>query len=383
MRILLISREIYPHRIGGKEVFLYHLAKELQKRKHQTRILCEKANGSNDKNLDYIEQKLLSIPRLRLLSFLFKSITAVKKIASKVEIINAHFHDINCVLLPILKWLYGIPYIITVHGGGLRKWQLKPLFRLAYLNAACVITVSDGIKDEYVNRGCKDVLTIPPMLPFQRHFMRKQELFSKYGLDPESKILLFLGRLIHAKRPDFLLKVFISLGEEYIKSNKINLIFVGDGPLRSFLQETVQGSGLNRSIKFLGYVPHHQVGELFRLADLFVLPSDYEGFPLSVIEAMHYGLTVIGSDTRGINEIITHNENGILFPKGDKTSLRKCLTEILEDEKKRKKIGNSAKRHVKENYSFDKIVDRYIAVYKDVISGSRDQHIYNLEALKI
>ncbi|MFX0195694.1 MAG: glycosyltransferase family 4 protein [Candidatus Hodarchaeota archaeon] len=369
MNIMLISRELYPYDIGGKELFLNFLIQELSRRGNKVWVFSQKAYKWNNNNVRSTQIKVLSIPYLKTLSYFLGVILSLRKLNPRIDLINIHHHDMNVLGLLLIKTIYNIPYLITVHGGGLKKWRFKSIFRLAYRNAACVITVSDGIKHEYGNRGCKDVLTIPPMLPFERHFMKKEGTLSKYGLDPGSKVLLFLGRLTPGKRPDFLLKVFISLGEKYIKRNKVKLIFAGDGPLGASLQKMVEGSGLNQSVKFLGYVPHHQVGELFRLADVFILPSDYEGFPLSVIEAMHYGLTVIGSDTRGINEIITHNKNGLLFPKGDAHRLKQYIIDLLEDEEKRAIIGNSAKKHVRKHYSFSKTVDQYIDIYKKAISS--------------
>lgn len=368
MNILFMTRETYPHKIGGREVFLYHLTNELANRKNNVWLLCEKGSGEPNKNIHYIEQKLIPIPRLRFLSFFLKSILSVKSISNEVGIINAHFHDINCLLLPILKIIFKIPYVITVHGGGLKEWENKWLFKFAFGNANSIIAVSDAIKKEYEKRGCRNVITIPPVLPIEKNIINVEQKMTRYGINPETKVILFLGRLTPNKNPDLLLEAFRSLGTEYITRKKLSLVYVGGGPLKGKLENMIQEYRLEKWTKIVGSVPHEQVSGWFEVADLYILPSDYEGFPLSIVEAMSHGVPVIATDTRGINEIITHGENGLLFPIGNIQALKTLLIEMFESDLKRKEIGDHAKKFIEEHYSFGKIVNDYISVYGDVIS---------------
>lgn len=376
-----MTRETYPQKVGGREVFLYHLTNELASRENNIWLLCEKGSGERNKNIHYIEQKLIPIPRLRFLSFFLSSILSFKKVCKEVEIINAHFHDINCLLLPLLKAFFKIPYVITVHGGGLKRWGSKLLFKIAYGNASCVITVSESIKKEYEKRGIKNITTIPPVLPVVKSVIDTRLKVAENGLNPEGKIILFLGRLTPNKHPDLVLEAFRSLGMEYITRKKLSLVYVGGGPLKGKLENMIQEYRLEKWTKIVGSVPHEQVSGWFEVADLYILPSDYEGFPLSIVEAMSHGVPVIATDTRGINEIITHGKNGLLFPIGNIQALKTLLIEMFESELKRKEIGDHAKKFIEEHYSFGKIVNDYISVYEDVISkwksGSPDQNSKN------
>ncbi len=100
--------------------------------------------------------------------------------------------------------------------------------------------------------------------------------------------------------------------------------------MRGVLEARVQEHGLAGQVTFLGTVPHEQVPEILKIADIYVIPSLFEGTSLSLLEAMFNGLPIIGSDTRGINSMIVPGKNGVLFETGNATDLHTKVKAMLE-----------------------------------------------------
>ncbi len=161
----------------------------------------------------------------------------------------------------------------------------------------------------------------------------------------------FLGRIVRYKGPQFLVKAFGLLTHKY--KNKIELIIGGDGKYLNVLKKLVFFHGLNDHVKFCGYVEDKQ--RFFEDMDILCVPSLKEAFGLVLIESMAHGVPVIASDIPGINEVISHNENGILFNPGDHHKLADKLEELIVDDEKRLRIIQRGLRDVKEFYNINRL----------------------------
>ncbi len=186
----------------------------------------------------------------------------------------------------------------------------------------------------------------------------KNELFP-YAKD--SIILLNIGRLSTEKGQFTLLKAFMKLLSEF-KQKDIKLIFVGDGPERKRLESQSNSMIEKKIVFFTGYVADPR--KYYAAADIFILPSFYEGFGLSLIEAMASGLPCVASDTGAIPEIITDRENGLLFPKGDSDSLKEKIKILLENPAFSAKIAKKARESAKK-YDIKAILSQYYKIYGD------------------
>lgn len=369
MNILLLTREMYPYKIGGREIFLYYLANDFAKRKHNVKVIFQ-----NDKCIDQNDEHLIGItpvgiPGLRTISFFAKTIFATRKMSNPVDVINGHFHDFNCLFLPLLRWLFKTNYIVTVHGGGLKPLRPKWAYNFVFRKASAVVAVSEKIKRAYSLRGCHRVVAIPAMLPVEAESVGKDDQRAELGLGNGVKVILFVGRLAANKNPGVLLDTLRLLGQEYICEHRLHLVFIGDGSLREKLSQDVVNCGLSHCVRIVGSLPHEQIGSWLRISDLFVLPSDYEGFPLSVVEAMSYGVTVIGTNVRGINELIDHRRTGLLYEKGNTLELAALVRDMIENNEHRKSIGEKAKKFIDEHYSFRATVDKYLDLYEQAKCG--------------
>ncbi|MHA1938299.1 MAG: glycosyltransferase family 4 protein [Candidatus Thorarchaeota archaeon] len=167
--------------------------------------------------------------------------------------------------------------------------------------------------------------------------------------------ICFIGRLEEQKNPVALL--------EAIEGLDVELVLVGNGPLRNRLQTEVESNGL--MVRLLGNVPHRQLPGILNSADLFVLPSLYEGHPKTLIEAMACGLPVIGTDVPGIREIIQHGENGYLCGTSPE-EIREAIRVVLGDSDRRVRMGQNAREFVVEHFALDRIVEKELAILEEL-----------------
>lgn len=368
MNIAIISPELYPCVTGGVEIFNYYLVKELAKKGHNIWVFtcCDyKWNQKNIFNIKLNERLLaIKIPSLSLHIFLH-----LKKIKCKIDVIHVPYTSNSVLVYPVLiaKRFFGIPYIISIHGGGLYPWYRITPHKAFFQEANEIVAVSDVIKKEYERRCNKKIHVIFPLIPFIESTITKEELKRKYGFNNFDTIILSLGSIKKIKGSDILLHTFINLEKEYVEKKHLKLIYIGDGPMKGNLEKIVRNKGFDNFIKFYGEISYEKVPEMYKLADIYVIPSLFEGTPKSLLEAMNNGLPVIGSDTNGINNIITHNANGLLFKISDEKDLSIKLKTLIENEELRDRLSTSAKKSVKENYDYEKTVLEFIETYMNAI----------------
>ena len=176
---------------------------------------------------------------------------------------------------------------------------------------------------------------------------RKLELKEKYGIPKDLSVILFSGKLINNKRPIDLLKAY----EMVPKEIKVSLVYVGDGELRNEMENYIKTHDL-KNVYLIGFKNQTELPEFYTMADIFVLPSIFEPWGLVVNEAMCFGLPVIVSDKVGASgDLVKHGENGYIYETGNISLLAKHLKELLHDETKRVKFGQSS-RELIEKWSY-------------------------------
>ncbi len=166
----------------------------------------------------------------------------------------------------------------------------------------------------------------------------------------------FVGRLVEQKNLPALIEACTGLDVE--------LALVGEGPLRGMLQALADARSVD--ICFHGNFPHHELPAFVNSCTVFALPSLYEGHPKALIEAMASGVPVLATKVRGSAEVVQHDETGYLT-ETDSTSVGDGLRRLLSDADLRKRLGTQARRFVLDHYALDRIADREIALYRDLL----------------
>jgi len=140
------------------------------------------------------------------------------------------------------------------------------------------------------------------------------------------------------------------------------LLVAGAGPAREELAQRAVALGLHASVEFLGYVGGDRLADAYRKADLFVLPTYFaEGFPLSIVEALGYGLPVITTPIRGAADQLVDGENGVFVPARDPAVLAEAIKRLLDDDALRSRMAASNVARAAD-FAPDRVVPRYARI---------------------
>jgi glycosyltransferase involved in cell wall biosynthesis len=224
---------------------------------------------------------------------------------------------------------------------------------VAYCFADAVFTSSPRgyayVEDRYWVRG--DHLMLPNYI--------ETDVFRPIDVDTRPDSLCFVGRLAPQKN---LRSLLTALG-----ATPYRLTVVGDGGLRDDLDLLADEVGAD--VTFVGRVPNHDLPALLNEHEAFVLPSKFEGMPKTLLEAMSCGLAVVGTDVQGINEVVTHEEDGLLC-ETDPGSIRAAIERVMTDAALRETLGTNARRTIETEYSLDTIAGREAALYGRLVRGA-------------
>lgn len=191
----------------------------------------------------------------------------------------------------------------------------------------------------------------------------KKQLKKKLFL-PDKKIITFSGRLVERKGIHILLQSFAMVVKKY---KNIFLIILGGGYLEKNLKDQSQTFGIDKNIKFCGFVTN--IHEYLNATDIYIFPSFQEGFPNAVLEAMACGLPVIATKIGGVVDIIKDGENGLLVEPGNKNELANALKKLISEPGYALSLGQNALKTIRENYGIDIIVNKYLHLYAKMMNS--------------
>lgn len=247
--------------------------------------------------------------------------------------------------------------VYHVHGGGFKEFALKhgTIVKDTLKKCDVVVVLSNSWKDFFVKElGCKNVVIIknPIEYPVYNHL-------SKQG----PCILLFLGLLCKEKGIYDLLEV-ISENKNVYK-NKLILRFAGNGDVR-YVLNILKQLKIEDLAFYEGWVSGNKKIELLNKADIYVLPSYYEGLPISILESMAYHLPIISTNVGGIPEILKNEINGFIIEPGDKKGLKNAINQLLDNVEIRKKMGLVSAEMVRE-YLPDSVEKQLEDLYSELL----------------
>lgn len=187
-------------------------------------------------------------------------------------------------------------------------------------------------------------------------------LRARLGIPEGVPVIGTVAMLVPVKRLD----VLLSAAERVLAYRPDALfVIVGDGALKGTLEAQAVASGFSSRILFLGL--RDDVPDLMHLFDLFALSSDYEGFGISLIEAMAAGRPVVATDVGGVSEVVAHGQTGLLVPRRDPDRLADALLALLDSPERRETMGTRGRRVASERYSTSGMVDRVDRLYRDLL----------------
>ncbi len=182
-----------------------------------------------------------------------------------------------------------------------------------------------------------------------------------YDKDYGNRDMLFLGILGERKGVYDMIEI---LPEIFTRFPDAHLYLCGDGE-RESAERLCEEKGVSSHVTFLGWVRGAEKEKLLKQCSVYVLPSHHEGMPMSVLEAMSYGMAVVSTRIGGIPHLITDRENGLLHEPGDREALKNDLYVLLANESLREELGRRAAERIQKDFDMDKQADRLLELYKE------------------
>lgn len=257
--------------------------------------------------------------------------------------------------------LAGVPAIFTAHGWGFtpgvpwaRRTIARASERFAAPLSARIITVSDADRNLAATHGVGEehsLVTVHNGMPDVPH------VADPGSESPELRVAM-TARFSQQKDHLLLLRTIAGLRTPW------RLSLIGDGPLRPAAELEAARLGIADRVEFLG--DRRDVPELLATAHVFVLTSNWEGLPISIIEAMRAGLPVISSDVGGVNELVEDGKTGFLVPRGDAAALLDRLGALAKDRRLRASMGSAGRTRYLSSFSEEQMLEKIIGLYRGV-----------------
>jgi glycosyltransferase involved in cell wall biosynthesis len=192
----------------------------------------------------------------------------------------------------------------------------------------------------------------------------RTKLLSKYGLDPECTIFLYVGRVDQDKGLDLLIESF-----HLLKRKDLQLGIAGHGHFVKSLQELVEECNLGEKVVFTGYVPASDLPALYNSVDFFAMPSEAELQSIATLEAMGTGRPVLAADAKALPELVKDGVNGCLFKAGDPKDAARCINELVEERDSWDAMG-AASLEIVHPHHIGHMLHDYLRLYDFVIQAA-------------
>lgn len=238
---------------------------------------------------------------------------------------------------------------------------------VAKLADKIVATTKSYAKTSLVlSKNLERIVNIPCGVDTKRFSPGKARQSARIKRKSKSSQILYVGKLIHYKGVDSLIKAFKIITKSH---HNYYLTIVGDGEQREELKDLVKELELCDQVTFTGWIPDESLPQYYRTSDLLVLPSvpsRREAFGMVLLEAMACGIPVIASAIPGPIDVVKREENGLLVPAENVEKLAHAIIVMTQDTRG-SQMGTNAYAIVKEKYDWPVIVDRYEALYKSIM----------------
>jgi len=390
MHVCMFTDSFLPY-CSGVTFSVLNQATELAKRGHQVSIFRPNPGRlQTDESIEFPKSVKLydvpfalsvnRVPKLRVtMPSLITSISRMRRLRPDVVHLSTEW---GCGWEGLIaSKLLRLPTVGTFHTffadpGYLKSFGL-PRFRwiqsfmwrysVFFWNRCKLVTSpSQTVKQSLLDHGFKwDPIVIPNGIEPPQLVEYSQIRKKRRDLTIQGPSFIYFGRLSHEKSLDVLMRAFVKVVK---RRRRAKLLMVGNGPCEGDLKLLAQELGIGHAVIFFGYVPHEQLilQNIPLLADAFVTSSKTENQPMSILEAMSFGLPVVGPNAKGIPELVTHEQNGLLFPADHIEALAKSMIMMANRPKLRRRMGRAALATASD-FMMNRVVDRLEQVYAEAI----------------
>jgi glycosyltransferase involved in cell wall biosynthesis len=361
--------------VGGLERIVLSLVRAGRDRGQRVSVVCVERPGrlAAEAQADGAAVVSLDKPPGRRPAFVRKAAAVLA--ALKPDVVHTHQIGAAWYLGRAARAAGGPPVLHTEHGNEFARaasWWKALKARLFFRRTARFVgrfcCVSAEIADAVARWGTvprAKVEVVPNGIPTDRRadLLPPAAVRAALGIPEGAPVVGTVGRLTEVKRQDLLVRAAAKLRAAH---PDLRLLLVGDGDRRATLEALARELSVADRVHFAGYQPRPE--EFLQIMDAFALTSRSEGFPVSLLEAWLAGVPVVSSAVGGIPGVVTHGENGLLFPPEDEGALTAALASVLGDAALRARLADAGARAVRERYSLDRMAAEYEARYRALLA---------------
>ena len=374
-RVAIIGHKFIPSRDGGVEVVVSNLAPHLAEAGYE--VTCYNRTSRQARKLrkqgtlarEYRGVHLIWTPTLdrRGLAAVSSSVLATIMAAfSRFDLV--HFHAEGPCVFCWLPRLMGKKVVVTVHGLD-HKRQKWGKFASAYIlrgekaavrHAHSIIVLNTSMQEYFLREYGRDTVLIPNGVE-PAEIRPACEIIEQFGLVSRGYIL-FVGRLDPGKGIHYLIDAYRKL-----HTDKKLVIAGGSSDTDDYVKQLHEMAGDTSSIIFTGFLQGPVLKELYSNAHLYVLPSDHEGMPLSLLEAMNYGCCCVTSDIGECTAVM--NGCGLTFPRGNAEALRETLQNLCDHPDQAEAYRREAREVISSKYTWQEITEQTDRLYRRLLDS--------------
>ncbi|MDA1315275.1 MAG: N-acetyl-alpha-D-glucosaminyl L-malate synthase BshA [Acidobacteria bacterium] len=358
---------------GGSGIVATELGMELAERGHEIHFITY-ANpirlSAESPRLHYHEVEVTNYPLFQYPPYALALASRMAEVAesAKLDLLHVHYaipHSISA-LLASQMFEGRLPFITTLHGTDVtlvgNDPSYFPITKFAIERSPGVTTISEYLRKRTIDVfGVKNAIrVIPNFVNCDLYQVVEDAALRADYASPHEKILMHLSNLRPVKRPLDCVRILARLVEHV----PARLLIVGEGPERGAAESLARELGVEDRVEFLG--KQLKVAPLLALADLFLLPSEMEGFGLAALEAMACGVPTVASNVGGVPELITHSVDGMLCPVGDIDTMAQACRDLLSDPERYKTVAGAARQTALTRFCASKIIPLYEDYYREI-----------------
>jgi len=365
---------------GGAERVAVHLARGLNRRRYETMVIS--LSGRVGCDLDHmleeadIEARYLG----KHPGFDYRVYGRLDSVLKEYEpdVIHTHLHVLRYAL-PSMLLMKRVAMVHTVHNLAEREVEARArlIQRYALTHGVKPVAVAEEVAASLASLyGIQHCRVIPNCIPtdlYANPQTSRKEWRAREGFKDSDVLFVCVARFAPQKNQALLLKSF---AHGPASDSRAHLVLVGEGELRANLEEQARKINVADKVHFLGL--RSDIPDVLGAMDAFVLSSDYEGNPLSVLEAMASGLPIVSTAVGGVPNLFEAGKEGFLVGPGDFQGLAKSMNTLLKYEAARESMGAAAAGRARKSYDVANMVRAYEEVYEDLLALSQFHNVRSL-----
>lgn len=257
----------------------------------------------------------------------------------------------HCFRRPIVNHIHGADFEVFYRNASEKK---KRLIRNTYEKCEVIVALSDEWREKL-----QEVVSSKKIKVIENYSVLNHDAINARGGKKNTNTILFLGFICDRKGcydiPEIVEKVIAVIPD-------VKFVLAGSGEIEEVKAKC--SKEIQEHIEFPGWIRGNEKDKLLREADVFFLPSYNEGMPMSILDAMGYGLPIVSTTVGGITKIVHEGENGFVFEPGDKDGMADAIVKILSDEDTLKTMGKKSVSIIENGYSLEKHIENLENIFQ-------------------